>query len=310
MAARLLNGKDLAQKIRARIAGDVARFRTQVGSPPGLAVIQVGEDPASSVYVRNKEAAAQEVGIDGRVLHLSADSPRERVLATVGELAADSRVHGLLVQLPLPAHLDPWEIQAAVPPAKDVDGFHPENAGKLLLGRADGLVPCTPRGVMALLEEAGAEIKGAEVVVVGRSNIVGKPLALLLLARHATVTLCHSRTRDLPAVCQRADILVAATGVPGLVRGVHIRPGAVVIDVGVNEIRDPEQAEDLLAGQPDRLERFRKTGRALVGDVHFGEAVEKASAITPVPGGVGPLTVALLLENTVTAARRAAGLLR
>ncbi len=308
MAARLLNGKDLAQKIRARIADDVARFTAQTGAPPGLAVVRVGEDPASAVYVRNKETAAREVGIDGRVVHLPADATRERVLATVHELAADRAVHGLLVQLPLPSHLDPWEIQAAAPPAKDVDGFHPENAGKLLLGRLDGLVPCTPRGVMALLDEAGAELKGAEVVVVGRSNIVGKPVALLLLARHATVTLCHSRTRDLPGVCRRADVLVAAVGSPGLLRRPHIRPGAIVIDVGVNEIRDAEKAKDLLAGQPERLERYGKTGRALVGDVHFGEALELAGALTPVPGGVGPLTVALLLENTVIAARRAAGL--
>lgn len=307
MAARLLNGKDLAQRIRARIADEVARFAAETGAPPGLAVVQVGEDPASTVYVRNKETAAREVGIDGRVVRMPADATREKVLAAVRDLAADPRVHGLLVQLPLPAHLDPWEIQAAAPPEKDVDGFHPENAGKLLLGRLDGLVPCTPRGVMALLDDAGAELKGAEAVVVGRSNIVGKPVALLLLARHATVTLCHSRTRDLPAVCRRADVLVAAVGAPGLVRGGDIRPGAVVIDVGVNEIRDLRQAEDLLAGQPERLERFRKTGRSLVGDVHFGEAREVASALTPVPGGVGPLTVALLLENTVIAAQRAAG---
>jgi methylenetetrahydrofolate dehydrogenase (NADP+)/methenyltetrahydrofolate cyclohydrolase len=258
--------------------------------------------------VRNKESAAQEAGLAGQVVRLPAATSRGEILETVGRLAGDAKVHGLLVQLPLPAHLDPWEIQAAVPPAKDVDGFHPENAGKLLLGRPDGLVPCTPRGVMALLDEAGADLKGAEVVVVGRSNIVGKPVALLLLARHATVALCHSRTRDLAAVCRRADVIVAATGVPGLLRAPHIRPGAIVIDVGVNEIRDIKQAEDLLAGQPERLERFRRTGRALVGDVHFAEGAAVAAAITPVPGGVGPLTVALLLENTVIAARQAAGL--
>ncbi len=304
MAARLLDGKELAKRIRARVAAEVEEFRASHGYPPGLSVIQVGDNPASTVYVRNKETAAKEAGIEGAVVHLPASATRADVLAAVDGLARDPRVHGMLVQLPLPRHLDSWEIQSAIPPAKDVDGLHPENAGRLLLGRPDGLVPCTPLGVMALLDDAGVELTGAEAVVVGRSNIVGKPLALLLLARHATVTLCHSRTRDLAEVCRRADVLVSATGMPGLVRGKDIKPGAVVVDVGMNEITDPAQAEDLLSGQPGRIERFRRTGRALVGDVHYGEAQEVAGALTPVPGGVGPLTVALLLQNTLHAARR------
>lgn len=306
MSARILDGKDLAQRIRARLADEAAQLRARHGVAPGLAVVRVGDDPASAVYVRNKEAAAREAGFAGRVVHLPATVSRADALAAVGALGRDPQVHGLLVQLPLPAQLDAFELQCAVPPGKDVDGFHPENAGLLLLGREDGLVACTPRGVLALLDDAGIPLAGAECVVVGRSSIVGKPVAQLLLARHATVTVCHSRTRDLAAVCRRADVLVVAAGRPGLVRGAHVRPGAVVVDVGINEITDARAAEDLLAGQDERLARFRRNGRALVGDVHFGEAAAVAGAITPVPGGIGPLTVALLLENTLTAARRAA----
>ncbi len=307
MPARLLDGKDLARRIRARLADEAAAFRDRYGLPPGLVVVRIGDDPASGVYVRNKEAAAQEAGFAGRVVQLPADTSREAALRQVRDLAADPAVHGMLVQLPLPPHLDPWELQLAIPPGKDVDGLHPENAGRLALGREDGLVPCTPRGVMALLDENGTDLRGAECVVVGRSNIVGKPVAQLLLARHASVTICHSRTRDLAAACRRADVLVAAVGRPALVRGAHVRPGAVVIDVGMNEITDAALARDYLDGQPERLARFPKLGRALVGDVHFGEAREAASAITPVPGGVGPLTIAFLLDNTLLAARRALG---
>ena len=304
MAAQLLDGKDLAQRIRVRLAEESAAFAARNGFPPGLAVVRVGDDPASAVYVRNKETAAAEVGFANYSVHLPAETSREDVLGKIRELGADRRVHGMLVQLPLPPHIDPWEAQIAVPPEKDADGFHPENAGRLLLGREDGLVSCTPRGVMALLDDAKVELKGAEAVIVGRSNIVGKPLAHLLLGRHATVTVCHSRTRDLAEVCRRADVLVAAVGKPGLIRGSFVKQGATVIDVGINEITDPRLAEDLLAGQPKRLERFAKNGRALVGDVHFGEALEVAGRLTPVPGGIGPLTVALLLENTLVAARR------
>jgi methylenetetrahydrofolate dehydrogenase (NADP+)/methenyltetrahydrofolate cyclohydrolase len=304
VTAEILDGKRLAEQIRERIAGEAADLASATGRPPGLAVVLVGEDPASTVYVRKKEEAARESGFHSVVERLEQTATQAEVLDTVSRLAADPAIDGMLVQLPLPEGMDPEAVQRAVPPAMDVDGFHPENAGRLLLGRDDGLISCTPRGVMALVDEAGVELKGSEAVVLGRSNIVGKPVSMLLLRRHATVTLCHSRTRDLSEVCRRADVLVASVGVPGLVRGDWVKPGAAVIDVGISRITDPEQAEDLLAGQDKRLARFRKKGHALVGDVHFGEARERAAAITPVPGGVGPLTVAMLLENTLIAARR------
>ncbi len=303
MPARILDGKALAKKIRGEVGAGVTAFEGRHGRRPGLAVVLVGDDPASRVYVGKKETAAHEAGMRSEVVRLAADAARERVLAEILRLGEDPVVDGLLVQLPLPPHLDPVEIQRAVPPSKDVDGLHPANAGRLLLGQPGGLVPCTPRGIMALLEVSGAELRGAEAVVVGRSNIVGKPVSLLLLARHATVTLCHSRTHDLSAVCRRADVLVAATGWPGLIGRDHVKPGAVVIDVGTNRVEDPEVAERVLAGQPGRLDRFRKKGHALVGDVVYGEALESAGAVTPVPGGVGPLTVAMLLDNTLVAAR-------
>lgn len=304
MTAQILDGKALAGRIRERLATEAAELAETTGRPPGLAVVLVGDDPASSVYVRNKEKAAQQAGFHSVVERLDASASQHQVLDTVSRLAASPDIDGMLVQLPLPEGMDTEAVQRAVPPAMDVDGFHPENAGRLLLGRDDGLISCTPRGVMALIEEAGVELRGREAVVVGRSNIVGKPVSLLLLSQHATVTMCHSRTRDLGEVCRRADVLIASVGKPGLIRGEHVKPGAVVIDVGINRITDAAQAEDLLSGQDKRLERFRKKGHALVGDVHYGEAREPAAAITPVPGGVGPLTVAMLLDNTLVAARR------
>ncbi len=304
MSARILDGKALARRLLDRLAERVADFSRRAGRPPGLAVVLVGDDPASAVYVRNKEKSAREAGFASLVERLPGDATREEVLATVRRLAASPEVDGMLVQLPLPGHLDEREVLEAIPPEKDVDGFHPVNAGKLLLGQEDGIVACTPRGILALVDEAGLDLRGKRAVVVGRSNIVGKPVALLLLARHATVTICHSRTEDLAAVCREADLLVASVGRPGLVRGEFVREGAVVIDVGINRITDPALAEDLLAGQEKRLARFRKKGHALVGDVHFAEAAERAAAITPVPGGVGPLTVTMLLDNTLLAAER------
>ncbi len=305
MSARILDGRALSRRLQAELAGRVSDFTRRAGRPPGLAVVLVGDDPASGVYVRNKERSARAVGMSSVVERLPATASREGVLEAVRRLADDPAIDGLLVQLPLPGHLDEREVLAAIPPAKDVDGFHPVNAGKLLLGEEDGIVPCTPRGILALVDEAGLDLAGRRAVVVGRSNIVGKPVALLLLRRHATVTLCHSRTRDLAAVCRQADLLVASVGRPGLVRGDFVREGAVVIDVGINRVTDPRLAEDLLAGQEKRLARFREKGRALVGDVHFGEAAARAAAITPVPGGVGPLTVTMLLDNTLLAAERA-----
>ncbi len=284
MAAKILDGKKLAETVRAEVRAGVEAFKAERGRAPGLDVVLVGDDPASQVYTRNKEKASNEVGMRGRLHVLPKDTPEEKVLALVAELNADDAIDGILVQLPLPSHIHEHRVLDSVLPSKDVDGFHPVNAGLLASGRP-GLVPCTPLGCMRLLAESGVELRGARAVVVGRSNIVGKPIAQLLLAQHATVTLAHSRTRDLPAVCREADVLVAAVGKAELIRGDYIKPGAVVIDVGINRV-------DAGNGKTK-----------LVGDVAFLEAVEKASAITPVPGGVGPMTIAYLLQNTLTAAR-------
>ncbi|MBM3627462.1 MAG: bifunctional methylenetetrahydrofolate dehydrogenase/methenyltetrahydrofolate cyclohydrolase FolD [Alphaproteobacteria bacterium] len=284
MSARIIDGKSIAASMRARVGAEVARLP----APPGLAVVLVGEDPASAVYVRNKGTATREAGMRSIEHRLPADASQAALLALVARLNADDEVDGILVQLPLPRHVDAQAVIAAIDPAKDVDGFHVVNAGLLATG-GDALVPCTPRGCMALLREAGTRLAGAEAVVIGRSNIVGKPVAQLLLAADCTVTLAHSRSRDLPAICRRADIVVAAVGRPEMVRGGWIRPGATVIDVGINRI-----------GTADGRHR-------LVGDVAFDEAAEVAGAITPVPGGVGPMTIACLLENTLVAARRRRG---
>jgi methylenetetrahydrofolate dehydrogenase (NADP+)/methenyltetrahydrofolate cyclohydrolase len=275
MAATLIDGKAVAASLRAGLAARVAGL----GFRPGLAVVLVGDDPASAVYVRNKDRAAASVGIAAQTIVLPRETTQADLLARVAALNADAAVDGILVQLPLPKHIDARAVIAAIDPAKDVDGLHPVNAGRL----ADGdpaLVPCTPLGVMKLLEATGIAVRGARALVLGRSNLVGRPVAALLLNADATVTVAHSRTRDLPAECRRADILVAAVGRPEMVRGDWLRPGAVVIDVGINRLDD---------------------GR-LVGDVAFEEARAVAAAITPVPGGVGPMTIACLLENTVQAA--------
>ena len=280
MVARILDGKAVAQKLRERVAAEVAIFAERHGRPPGLDVVLVGEDPASVVYTRNKEQAAGKAGIRGRLHKLPADSRQERVLELVRELNRDDATDGILVQIPLPDGLDAELVVEAIDPDKDVDGLHPVSVGRLASGRA-GLVPCTPRGIMVLLAETGIELRGARAVVVGRSNLVGRPIAQLLLREHATVTMAHSRTRDLPAVCREADVLVVAVGRARLVGGDWVKPGAVVIDVGTNRGADGK----------------------LVGDVDTAAAAERASYITPVPGGVGPMTIACLLENTLTAAR-------
>jgi methylenetetrahydrofolate dehydrogenase (NADP+)/methenyltetrahydrofolate cyclohydrolase len=284
MSARIIDGKSIAAALRARVADEVARLPT----PPGLAVVLVGEDPASAVYVRNKGIATRETGMRSIEHRLPAETGQAELLALIARLNGDPEIDGILVQLPLPGHVDAQAIVAAIDPAKDVDGFHVVNAGLLATGGA-ALVPCTPRGCMILLRESGIAIAGAEAVVVGRSNIVGKPVAQLLLAADATVTVAHSRTRDLPAVCRRADIVIAAVGRPEMLRGGWIKPGAAVIDVGINRVG--------AAGG-----KFR-----LVGDVAYGETAAVAGAITPVPGGVGPMTIACLLENTLIAARRRRG---
>jgi methylenetetrahydrofolate dehydrogenase (NADP+)/methenyltetrahydrofolate cyclohydrolase len=275
MTARILDGKALSAKLRAALAARIAGLSFR----PGLRVVRVGEDPASGVYVRNKDRAALEAGFDSATLHLPENTSEAALLAEIARLNADPAVDGILVQLPLPAHIRAEAAIAAVDPAKDVDGFHPMNAGRLAAGQP-GLVPCTPRGVMHLLQEAGVALQGARALVLGRSQIVGRPMAQLLLGADCTVTIAHSRTRDLPAECRRAEILIAAAGRPEMVRGDWIGPGAVVIDVGINRLGD---------------------GR-LVGDVAYAEALGHAGAITPVPGGVGPMTIACLLENTLEAA--------
>ncbi len=272
--ARLLDGKALAARLRATLAARVAALPFE----PGLVVVRVGEDPASGVYVRNKDRAAREAGFASRTLHLPEATTEAELLATIASLNADDRVDGILVQLPLPAHVNTQAAIAAVDPVKDVDGFHPLNAGRLASG-LPGLVPCTPRGVMHLLAESGARLRGARALVLGRSQIVGRPMAQLLLGADCTVTVAHSRTDDLGAECRRADILVAAVGRAEMVKGGWIKPGAVVVDVGIN----------------------RRADGTLCGDVAFGEAGH-AAAITPVPGGVGPMTIACLLENTLDAA--------
>lgn len=305
MPAKLLDGKALAQTIQDRVATETAELRRTAGFQPGLGVLLIGDDPASASYVRNKERCALAAGFHSEVRRLPPTVLREEALGQLEAMARDRRLHGILVQLPLPRAFAAEQFQLAVPPAKDVDGLHPWNAGQLLLGR-EGLRPCTPLGVMELLRLAGRPLAGANAVVVGRSNIVGKPLALMLLQAGCTVTIAHSKTRNLATVCRSAEIIVAAVGVPGLIGRDEIAPGAIVIDVGINEVTDRDLAQRLLAGQPERWTRFEKTGRTLVGDVDFAAASEQAAALTPVPGGVGPLTVAFLLENTLRAARRAA----
>jgi methylenetetrahydrofolate dehydrogenase (NADP+)/methenyltetrahydrofolate cyclohydrolase len=286
MTARILDGAALAERIRADVAQRVARL-AGAGHRPGLAVVLVGDDPASAVYVKHKVKDCQDAGIHSILDRLPASTSEAELLARIARHNADPAVHGILVQLPLPGHLDARRVIETISPLKDVDGFHVSSAGALLTGQP-GFLPCTPYGVMKLLEHAGVALAGTEAVVIGRSNIVGKPQALLLLQAGATVTICHSQTRDLAAHCRRADVLVAAVGRPRMITGAMIKPGAVVIDVGMNRVPDGPDA-----------------GR-LCGDVDFASAAAVAGAITPVPGGVGPMTRAMLLVNTLEAAERAA----
>lgn len=289
MVATLIDGKAVARALRERIAEAVQSLAT-AGIEPGLAVVLVGEDPASHVYVRNKVRACGEVGIRSDEHRLPAETGEAEVLALIERLNADPSVHGILLQLPVPAHLDAERLVGAIDPAKDVDGLTPESAGRLVLGRPL-LVPCTPQGSIMLVKSAlGGDLSGREAVVIGRSILVGKPVALLLQGENCTVTMAHSRTKDLAEHCRRADILVAAVGRPGLVKGDWVRPGAVVIDVGTNRMEKPDG------------------GSRLVGDVDFDAAAERAGFITPVPGGVGPMTIACLLRNTVVAATNSARL--
>jgi methylenetetrahydrofolate dehydrogenase (NADP+)/methenyltetrahydrofolate cyclohydrolase len=292
--ATLIDGKAFAAALVERVAAAAARLETSHGVKPGLAVVIVGEDPASQIYVRNKGETTQRAGMRSDTHRLPETTAQADLLALIGDLNADAGIHGILVQLPLPAHIDSAAVLAAIDPDKDVDGFHVVNAGRLAVG-LPGLVPCTPLGCLMLLKHELGDLAGLNAVVVGRSNIVGKPMAQLLLSESCTVTIAHSRTRDLPALCRTADILVAAVGRPEMVRGDWIKPGATVIDVGINRVpsRDPEKAA---AGKT-----------RVVGDVAIDEAILTAGRITPVPGGVGPMTIACLLANTYTAACRTAG---
>ncbi|MDD1451942.1 bifunctional methylenetetrahydrofolate dehydrogenase/methenyltetrahydrofolate cyclohydrolase FolD [Sphingomonas sp. H160509] len=283
MSATIIDGKAFAAGLRARIADGVTAFRAQAGRAPGLAVVLVGEDPASNVYVRSKGKATREAGMESIEHRLPADVPAEDLLALVATLNADPTIDGILVQLPLPKHIDEQAVISAIDPDKDVDGFHPINAGRLATG-LPGFVPCTPFGCVMLLKSVLPTLSGLEAVVVGRSNIVGKPMAQLLLRESCTVTVVHSRTKDVPAHIRRADIVVAAVGIPQMIKGDWLKPGATVIDVGIN-----------------------RTDAGLVGDVDFASAVEVAGAITPVPGGVGPMTIACLLRNTLVSAGRREG---
>jgi methylenetetrahydrofolate dehydrogenase (NADP+)/methenyltetrahydrofolate cyclohydrolase len=280
MPAKIIDGKAIAAKIRGEL-GEEARKLAAQGIKPGLAVVLVGEDPASKVYVAMKEKACHDVGIFSDEYKLPAETSEEDLLALIEKLNSDPRIHGILVQLPLPKQIDTEKVLEAISPKKDVDGFHPYNVGRLVVGKPL-FQPCTPYGIMMMLRETGVDLSGKEVVVVGRSNIVGKPVAFMCLQQNATVTLCHSKTRDLAAKVGMADILIAAVGQPEMIKGAWIKEGAVVIDVGVNRVGD----------------------KKLVGDVEFAAAAERASAITPVPGGVGPMTITMLLYNTVASAKR------
>jgi len=289
MGARVIDGKAIAEGLRGRVAAEASRLKAELGLVPGLAAVLVGADPASEVYVRSKVKQTREAGLNSFEHRLPAETTQAELLALVARLNADPQVHGILVQLPLPKQIDPDAVIAAIDPNKDVDGFHPISVGRLWIG-LPALVPCTPTGCLILAKTVHRDMTGLDAVVVGRSNLVGKPVAQLLLRENATVTIAHSRTKDLAGLCRRADILIAAVGRPEMIRGDWIKPGATVIDVGINRI--PGEA-----GGKGRL----------VGDVAYAEAAEVAGAITPVPGGVGPMTVACLLANTLTAAAWAAG---
>jgi methylenetetrahydrofolate dehydrogenase (NADP+)/methenyltetrahydrofolate cyclohydrolase len=276
----IIDGKALAKEKRAEIAKQVEALKEK-GVTPGLAVVLVGEDPASQIYVRNKHKACEEVGIYSRKITLPEETTEEEILKIIDELNNDPEIDGILVQLPLPKHIDPDKVILSISPDKDVDGFHPVNAGRLLTGQ-DGFFPCTPLAVMELIKSAGVDVSGKEAVVVGRSNIVGKPVSMLLLRENATVTICHSRTKNLADVCRRADILVAAVGRPEMITSDYVKEGAVVIDVGINRVGE----------------------KKVVGDVAFDEVKDKAAYITPVPGGVGPMTITMLLYNTLLSAQK------
>ena len=285
MPAELIDGVAVAKQVRAEVARDAAALIAR-GVTPGLTVVRVGDDPASAVYVRAKEKACVEAGMNGKTIRLPAETSQADLLALIDQLNADPTVHGILVQMPVPKHIDPQAVILRISAEKDVDGFHPVNVGRVWIGEKNGFAPCTPAGVMVMLEKAGVDVMGKNVVILGRSNIVGKPMVSLMVAASATVTVCQSKTRDLPSVVRGADILIAAIGKPEFVKADMVKPGAVVIDVGINRVDDATNAK----------------GYRIVGDVDFAAVSQVASKISPVPGGVGPMTIAMLLKNTVRAA--------
>jgi len=305
MPARILDGKRIAREVREEVKENAKPLIAR-GVVPGLAAVLVGDDAASKLYVGSKTKASEEAGLYSEAVILPTETSREELGAKVGELNERDDIDGILLQLPLPDHLNPEAFLDRISPEKDVDGFHPMNVGKLVQKRP-GPRPCTPAGVMEMLRREQIEIEGKRAVVVGRSGIVGKPMAMLLTHANATVTVCHSRTKDLPAVAREGEILVAAMGRPAIIRRDFIRPGAIVIDVGMNRAETLEQVEDFFGDDEKRLAAFEKRGSTLVGDVHPRDAMELASAVTPVPGGVGPLTIAMLLSNTLDLARARRG---
>jgi len=303
----ILDGKQVGAEIRQEIAAEVAALVEAGNRPPGLAVVLVGQDPASEVYVGAKGKAASDAGFIELTVKLAGDSSAEEVSRTIRRLNKEEQVDGILLQLPLPEGLPERELLLDIDPDKDVDGLHPMNAGRLWSDEA-GFVPCTPFGIIELLKRRDIPLSGQHAVIVGRSRLVGKPMAGLLLRENCTVTMCHSRTRDLPAECRRADILIGAIGRPAFFGPEHVKEGAVVIDVGINRVDDPELVERLFGDRPKKMRAFERRGSVLVGDVDYGRVAPLASAITPVPGGVGPLTVTMLLANTLQAYKRHAGL--
>ncbi len=305
METRILSGKKVAEAMKAELTQELQELAQQ-GLVPGLATVLVGEDPASQLYVRNKVRTCEGLGMHSESIHLPTETTTDELLEVINRLNRTDEIDGILVQSPLADPIDANLILSAVLPEKDVDGFHPQNVGNLCSGKI-GLAPCTPMGIMELLKREEIPIQGAEAVVVGRSNLVGKPMALLLLHQHATVTLCHSRTRDLPAVCRRADILVAAVGRPALLTRDYFKEGVVIIDVGTNRVDDLEEATRLLGEESERLPKIREKGYVLMGDVHPRDPFGIAAAVTPVPGGVGPLTIAHLMKNTVIACKMRRG---
>jgi methylenetetrahydrofolate dehydrogenase (NADP+)/methenyltetrahydrofolate cyclohydrolase len=309
MTAKILEGKPIAEAIKAEVASEIADIREVHGFAPCLAVIRVGDDPASAVYVGNKVKTTEELGLASINHHLPADTSEETLLELVAGLNGNDDVDGILVQLPLPDHINESNVLESIAPEKDVDGFHPVNVGRLSQGR-EALVPCTPAGVIEILKRSDIEITGKHAVIIGRSNIVGKPMAMLLLKENATVTICHSRTRDLPAITRQADILIAAIGRAGFVTREHIGDRAAVIDVGINRVSSVEEVERFFDGDElqKRLSAIEKRGSTLVGDVNPKDAMEVAGTYTPVPGGVGLLTIAMLMRNTVNAAKMRRGI--